>query len=164
MRPFILALALAAVVVAGCDISQSTTAPLLPAPTPGPSEQPSRVIDVGGTNDQPPMRLSVYDRSFAVTSIRSATADELRGHQPLDWNAVGAAGSGARQLLVAWAARDGDEAGSLIVGPGVDRIFVVPQSVALGAATREIRGVVLEFKLPVDMASIDFRLAPTTAE
>jgi hypothetical protein len=162
MRPILLALALAAV-LAACGISQSTTAPLQPALTPGPSEQPTSVIDVVGRNGHPPMRLSVYDRSLAVTSIRSATADELLGLAPLDWNAVGAAGIGDRHVVVTWAARDGDDAGTLIVGPGVDRIVVLPTSDEVAEASREIRGVVVAFKLPVNMESVDFLVQPVTA-
>ena len=163
MRPFLLAVSLvAALVVAGCDISQSSVA-FPPAPTPGPAEQPTRVIDVAGSNGQPLMPLKVYDRSFAVTNIRSATAEELRGLEALAVNSVGAYGNDGRELLLTWAARECAETGNLFVGPGVNEIVVSPTVNADCGPTSDVRGVVIEFKLAVDMKAIRFDLLPSTA-
>jgi len=162
MRPILLAVAFAAL-FAACGISQSTTAPLVPAPTPGPSEQPTQVIVVADSNGGQPMPLRVFDRSFAVGSIRSATAAELADVEALDANAVGVYGDDTREILVTWAARDCAEAGSLFVGPGVDEIVIVPLAAADCEPTRNVRGVVVEFKLAVDMKAIRFDLLPSTA-
>jgi hypothetical protein len=162
MRRILLAAALVtAVLVAGCDIAGSSTG-YPPAPTPGASEQPARVVDLADREGVGAMTLRIYDRSFALTNARSATPAELADAEDLGENVIGAFGSG-RELLVTWAGSTCPDTGNLFIGPGVDAIVLSPTVGAGCDATDNLRGVVLEFKLAVDLKAIRFDLRPMQA-
>ena len=163
MRSILLAASLAAsLVLAGCGISTSSSAPLVPAPTPGPSEAPRAVIGVGSDRGDLPLSLRIYDRAFSLTNARSATIEELADVEALDGNAVGVYQGAGREILVTWAGSQCLQSGDLFIGPGVDEIVIAPAAVDC-ADGPNVRGVVLEFTLAVDLAAFQFDLRPRVA-
>ena len=165
MRPSLAAVALAAVVIlAGCGIAGPITGPADPAPTPGPSETPSRIVKVKGTNGDRDLTLRIYDRSLALTGARSATIAELADSESVRDRVVEAAQfTDGRRILVLWPGTTCLEVGDLFIGPGVNEVIVVPREQAGCEANSNVRGIVLEFKLKVDLERIRFDLRPVAA-
>jgi hypothetical protein len=161
MRSLLLVASLAAsLLVAGCGIGTSSSAPLEPAPTPGPTETPTRIVQVRAGDGDALLILRVYDRSFAVTDARSATAAELADVEPLEGNVVGAYQGVGREVLLTWAGTQCPESGDLFVGPGVEEIVIAPATGPECLKGSSVRGVMLEFKHDVDLAAIGFDLRP----
>jgi hypothetical protein len=161
MRSVLIAASLAAtLVLTGCGISSSSSAPLQPAPTPGPAEQPTTVLQVGANKAAQPLTLRVFDRSFAVTNARSATAAELANIEPLDGNEVGLYHAEGREVMVTWAGIACPQSGDLFIGPGVSEIVIAPSAAAECPAGANVRGVVLEFKLEIDLKAISVDVRP----
>lgn len=161
MRSLLLVASLAAsLLVAGCGISTSSSAPLDPAPTPGATETPARILQVRANEGDALLIMRVYDRSFAVTNARSATAAELADVEPLEGNVVGAYEGVDREVLVTWAGTQCPESGDLFIGPGVDEIVIAPRIGPECLKGSSVRGVVLEFKLEVDLAAVGFDIRP----
>lgn len=156
MRSFLVAASLvAAVAVAGCGLTR-TSAPLEPAPTPGPAEVPARTVEVEGSTGDGRLSLRVFDRSFALIDARSATPAELVESETLDENTVAAYQTDENQILVKWTGSTCAEAGNLFIGPGVTEVIIAPSEAAGCDSTASIRGVVLDFKLGVDLRAISF--------
>jgi hypothetical protein len=162
MRPILAAVALAAaVVVAGCGIVESVDGPAVPAPTPGPNELPSQLVRVGGTNGNSDLTLRIYDRSFALVGARSATAAELADSESVRDRVIASAGfADGRRILVMWPGTDCLETGDLFIAAGVNEVFIVPRAPEGCRPDSNVRGVVLEFKLAVDLERIVFDLRP----
>jgi hypothetical protein len=161
MRFVLIAASLAAsLLLAGCGITSSSSAPLQPAPTPGPSETPVSVVQVGANVGGAPLALRVFDRSFALTNARSATAAELADVEQLDGNAIGVYHAIGREILVTWRGNQCPGTGDLFIGPGVDEIVIAPAVGAECSNGSNVRGVALEFKLAVDLEAIHFDLRP----
>lgn len=150
----------ATLVLTGCGISSSSTSPLDPAPTPGSSEQPAATLQVGANQGKEVLTLRVFDRSFALTNARSATGTELADVEPLGSNVVGMYHRESREILLTWAGAQCPQIGDLFIGPGVSQIIIAPSAGAGCAAGPSVRGVVLEFKLGVDLKAIEFDLRP----
>ena len=159
MRSIVIAASLAAAVaVAGCGLTPSARAPLEPAPTPGAAEVPARVLDIDGSQGDSQMSLRVFDRSFALTGARSATRVELAGSEDLDENTVAAYQTTGGQILVKWAGSACREGGDLFVGSDVDEVVIARTSTETCEPSNNVRGVVLEFKLGVDLKAIRFEV------
>jgi hypothetical protein len=156
MRSFLIAAALvAAVVVAGCALTRSS-APLATAPTPGPAEAPARILQIEDSEGHAPMTLRVFDRSFALVDARSATQTELVESETLDENTVAAYQTVGNEILIKWAGSACAETGNLFIGPGIDEVIIAPTDGAACHSTAGVRGVVLDFKLGVDLKAIRF--------
>ena len=156
MRSILIVASLAAaLLVAGCGLTRHA-APLEPAPTPGLGETPARVLQIDGSEGDAPMSLRVFDRSFALIGARSATQVELVESETLDANTIAAYQSVGNQILVKWTGCTCPEAGDLFIGPGIDEVIVAPTDAADCDPTASVRGVVLEFKLGVDLKAIRF--------
>jgi len=161
MRFVLIAASLAAsLLLAGCGITSSSSAPLQPAPTAGPSETPAALVQVGANVGGAPLALRVFDRSFALTNVRSATAAELADVEHLDGNSIGVYHAVGREILVTWQGNQCPGTGDLFIGPGVDQIVIVPAAGADCVNGSNVRGVVLEFKLAVDLEAIHFDIRP----
>jgi len=156
MRSFLIAASLAAAVaVAGCALTGSS-APLAPAPTPGLAEAPARTHQIEGSEGDAPMSLRVYDRSFALIDARSATQAELVESEALDENTVAAYQTVGNEILIKWTGSTCAETGNLFIGPGFDEVIIAPTDAAACDSTASFRGVVLDFKLGVDLKAIRF--------
>jgi hypothetical protein len=156
MRSILLAASLmAAVAVAGCALTRSS-APPESAPTPGQVEAPTRTLQIEGSEGDAPMSLRVFDRSFALIGARSATATELVESEALDKNTIAAYQTAGTEILVKWAGSTCAEAANLFIGPGINEVIIAPTDPASCDATASIRGVVLDFKLGVDLRAIRF--------
>lgn len=156
MRSTLIAASLvAAFAVAGCGLTR-TSAPLEPAPTPGAGETPARVLEVEGSKGEARLFLRVFDRSFALTDARSATPAELVESEVLDEHTVTAYQTVGNKILIKWTGGQCAEKGDLFIGPGVEGVVIAPTSVAGCNPTEVIRGVVLDFKLGVDLSAIRF--------
>jgi hypothetical protein len=163
MRSIVIAASLAAAIaLAGCGLSDPSTAPLEPAPTPGVSEAPARVVDLAGSKGNFRMSLRVFDRALSLTEARSATAAELAGSERIlrDGAIAAAELAGGRQVLVLWPGRTCPETGNLFIGPGVAEVIIVPSVDEACEPMSNVRGVVLGFKLPVDLEAIEFDVRP----
>ena len=145
----------AAVAVAGCGLTRYS-APLEPAPTPGLGEAPARTLQIEGREGDAPMSLRVFDRSFALIDARSATQAELVESEALDENTVAAYQTVGNEILIKWTGSTCAETGNLFIGPGVDEVIIAPTDAAACDPTKSIRGVVLDFKLGVDLKAIRF--------
>lgn len=156
MRSILITASLAAaVVVAGCDLTRSSP-PLAPVPTPGPAEAPARTLQIEGSEGHAPMTLRVFDRSFALVDARSAMQAELVESEALDENAVAAYQTVGNEILIKWAGSACAETGNLFIGPGIDEVIIAPTDAAACHSTAGVRGVVLDFKLGVDLKAIRF--------
>lgn len=156
MRSILIVASLAAAVaLAGCSLTRYS-APLQPAPTPGLGEAPVRTLQIRGSQGDAPMSLRVYDRSFALIDARSATEAELVESEPLDENTVAAYQTVGNEILVKWTGSTCAETGNLFIGPGIDEVIIAPADAGACDPTASIRGVVLDFKLGVDLKAISF--------
>jgi hypothetical protein len=156
MRSILIAASLAAaILVAGCGLTRHA-APLEPAPTPGLGETPARALQIDGSAGNAPMSLRVFDRSFALIGARSATQAELIESEALDANTIAAYQSVDNEILVKWTGSTCPETGNLFIGPGIDEVIVAPADSAPCDPPASIRGIVLEFKLAVDLKAIRF--------
>jgi hypothetical protein len=156
MRSILLAASLmAAVTVAGCALTRSS-APLEPAPTPGQAEAPARILQIAGSEGDAPMQLRVFDRSFALIDARSATQTELVESEAFDENTIAAYQTVGNEILIKWTGSACAETGNLFIGPGIDQVIVAPTNAAACDSAARIRGVVLDFKLGVDLKAIRF--------
>ena len=164
MRLVLIVASLAAsLVLAGCGISSSSSAPLRPAPTPGIGERPAADLVIGAGRGDAPLNLRVFDRSFALTSARSATPAELADVEPLEGHTIEPSSGDGRAILLMWAGSQCPQSGDLFIGPGVSEIVIAPTAGPDCAAGANVRSVILEFKLGVDLAAIKFELRPRSA-
>jgi hypothetical protein len=158
MRSILLAASLmAAVAVAGCGLTGSS-APLEPAPTPGLAEAPARTLQIEGSESDAPMSLRVFDRSLALIGARSATRTELVESEALDKNTIAAYQTVGNEILIKWTGSACAETGNVFIGPGINEVIIAPTEVASCDSTVSIRGVVLDFKLGVDLRAIRFHI------
>jgi hypothetical protein len=156
MRSFLIAASLSsAVIVAGCGLTRYS-APVAPAPTPGPDEAPGRTLQIAGSDGHAPMTLNVFDRSFALVDARSATQAELVESEALDENTIAAYQTVGNEILIKWAGSTCAETGNLFIGPGIDEVIIAPTDPVACDSTASVRGVVLDFKLGVDLKAIRF--------
>ena len=146
----------AAVALAGCGITRSSSAPLEPAPTPGAAERPAHILRIGGSKGDAPMSLRVFDRSLTLIDARSATQAELVESEALDENTIAGYQTVGNEILIKWTGSLCAENGDLFIGPGVDQVVIAPTTAAACDPTQVIRGVVLDFKLGVDLKAIHF--------
>ena len=90
------------------------------------------------------------DRYLSVFELRGDRTDRVVGaYEGID-----------RELLVTWAGTQCPESGDLFIGPGVDEIVIAPRIGPECLKGSSVRGVVLEFKLEVDLAAVGFDIRP----
>jgi hypothetical protein len=157
----VVATLVAAVAVVGCGPLTSSYAPLEPAPSPGLAEAPARTLQIEGAEGDLPMSLRIFDRSAALIDARSATQAELVEAEALDENTIAAYQTVGNEILIKWTGSTCVETGNLFIGPGVDEVIVAPTHPADCDPTASIRGVVLDFKLGVDIKAIRFDIRRT---
>ena len=103
------------------------------------------------------MSLRVFDRSFALIAARSATQAELVESEALDENTVAAYQTVANEILIKWTGSTCAEDGQPVHRARHHEVIIAPTETAACDSTASIRGVVLDFKLGVDLKAIQLR-------